>query len=166
MTEQNTNESTEQKKESEKKDLDFNECSKNIAELVSKIQSGKLSKQEFKQAKKSLDDMQKLLSESIKVFENILPSLTASEKRIVDAQKFGIADSVINQIFDKSEDVLNKNEQEQFINLLTKVLKSTSKREQNKVFKGSDDLKEALYLHNDNARREKLNREKQKKQDD
>ena len=63
---------------------------------------------------------------------------------------------MINQIFDKSEDVLNKNEQEQFINLLTKVLKSAPKREQNKIFKGSDDLKEALYLHNDDARREKL----------
>ena len=63
---------------------------------------------------------------------------------------------MINQIFDKSEDVLNKNEQEQFIHLLTKVLKSAPKREQNKIFKGSDDLKEALYLHNDDARREKL----------
>ena len=60
------------------------------------------------------------------------------------------------QIFDKSENVLNQNEQEQFICLLTKVLKSSSKREQNKIFKGSDDLKEALYLHNDDARREKL----------
>jgi hypothetical protein len=63
---------------------------------------------------------------------------------------------VINQIFDKSENVLNQNEQEQFIDLLTKVLKSSSKREQNKIFKGSDNLKEALYLHNDDARREKL----------
>ena len=85
-----------------------------------------------------------------------MPDLTASEKRIVDAQKFGISESVIKQIFDKSEDVLNQNEQEQFIHLLTKVLKSSSKREQNKIFKGSDDLKEALYLHNDDARREKL----------
>jgi hypothetical protein len=79
-----------------------------------------------------------------------------TEKRIVDAQKFGISESVINQIFDNSNNVLNQNEQEQFIDLLTKVLKSAPKREQNKIFKGSDNLKEALYLHNDDARREKL----------
>mgnify|MGYP000561852713 FL=1 len=63
---------------------------------------------------------------------------------------------MIKQIFDKSENVLNQNEQEQFIHLLTKVLKSAPKGEQNKIFKGSNDLKEALYLHNDDARREKL----------
>jgi hypothetical protein len=85
-----------------------------------------------------------------------LPDLSSSEKRIVDAQKFGISEAVIKQIFDNSEDVLNQSEQVQFIDLLTKVLKSSSKREQNKIFKGSDDLKQALYLHNDDARREKL----------
>ena len=79
-----------------------------------------------------------------------------AEKRIVNAQKFGIADLVIKQFFDESEDVLNQSEQKQFIDLLTKVLKSAPKREQNKIFKGSDNLKEALYLHNDDARREKL----------
>ena len=150
MTEQNDNPIFDSKKYAQQ-----------VSDLVNKITSNKLSKDQLKEAKKSLADIQKMASDAIEKFSLILPDLTASEKRIVDAQKFGIADSVINQIFDKSEDVLNKNEQEQFINLLTKVLKSSSKREQNKIFKGSDDLKEALYLHNDDARREKL-----KKQDD
>ena len=145
MTEQNDNPIFDSKK-----------CAQQVSDLVSKITSNKLSKDQLKEAKKSLADIQKMASDAIEKFSLILPDLTASEKRIVDAQKFGIADSVINQIFDKSEDVLNKNEQEQFINLLTKVLKSAPKREQNKIFKGSDDLKEALYLHNDDARREKL----------
>lgn len=127
-----------------------------VNDLVSKIASNKLNKEELKTAKKTLQDIQKLVSESLEVFDNILPDLTPAEKKIVDAQKFGISELVIKQIFDKSEDVLNQNEQEQFINLLTKVLKSAPKREQNKIFKGSDDLKEALYLHNDDARREKL----------
>ena len=145
MTEQNDNPVFDSKKYAQQ-----------VSDLVSKITSNKLSKDQLKEAKKSLADIQKMASDAIEKFSLILPDLTASEKRIVDAQKFGIADSVINQIFDKSEDVLNKNEQEQFINLLTKVLKAASKREQNKIFKGSDDLKEALYLHNDDARREKL----------
>ena len=145
MTEQNANPIFDSKKYAQQ-----------VSDLVSKITSNKLSKDQLKEAKKSLADIQKMASDAIEKFSLILPDLTASEKRIVDAQKFGIADSVINQIFDKSEDVLNKNEQEQFIHLLTKVLKSASKREQNKIFKGSDDLKEALYLHNDDARREKL----------
>ena len=136
--------------------FDSKKYAQQVSDLVSKITSNKLSKDQLKEAKKSLADIQKLASDAIEKFSLILPDLNASEKRIVDAQKFGIADSVINQIFDKSEDVLNKNEQEQFICLLTKVLKSSSKREQNKIFKGSDDLKEALYLHNDDARREKL----------
>ena len=145
MTEQNDNPIFDSKKYAQQ-----------VSDLVSKITSNKLSKDQLKEAKKSLADIQKMASDAIEKFSLILPDLSASEKRIVDAQKFGIADSVINQIFDKSEDVLNKNEQEQFINLLTKVLKSAPKREQNKIFKGSDDLKEALYLHNDDARREKL----------
>ena len=145
MTEQNDNPIFDSKKYAQQ-----------VSDLVSKITSNKLSKDQLKEAKKSLADIQKMASDAIEKFSLILPDLTASEKRIVDAQKFGIADSVINQIFDKSEDVLNKNEQEQFINLLTKVLKSAPKCEQNKIFKGSDDLKEALYLHNDDARREKL----------
>ena len=136
--------------------FDSKKYAQQVSDLVSKITSNKLSKDQLKEAKKSLADIQKLASDAIEKFSLILPDLSASEKRIVDAQKFGIADSVINQIFDKSEDVLNKNEQEQFINLLTKVLKAAPKREQNKIFKGSDDLKEALYLHNDDARREKL----------
>ena len=145
MTEQNDNPVFDSKKYAQQ-----------VSDLVSKITSNKLSKDQLKEAKKSLADIQKMASDAIEKFSLILPDLTASEKRIVDAQKFGIADSVINQIFDKSEDVLNKNEQEQFIHLLTKVLKAAPKREQSKIFKGSDDLKEALYLHNDDARREKL----------
>ena len=137
-------------------ELNVSDYAKKIADLVVKIQSGKLNKQELKDAKKSLQNIQKLVNDSIESFNNILPDLSSSEKRIVDAQKFGIAEVVIKQIFDNSEDVLNQNEQSQFIDLLTKVLKSSSKREQNKIFKGSDDLKQALYLHNDDARREKL----------
>ena len=137
-------------------ELNVSDYAKKIADLVLKIQSGKLNKQELKDAKKSLQNIQKLVNDSIESFNNILPDLSSSEKRIVDAQKFGISEAVIKQIFDNSEDVLNQNEQSQFIDLLTKVLKSSSKREQNKIFKGSDDLKEALYLHNDDARREKL----------
>ena len=127
-----------------------------INDLVNTIASNKLNKEELKTAKKTLQNIQKLVGESLEVFNNILPDLTPTEKKIVDSQKFGISELVIKQIFDKSENVLNQNEQEQFICLLTKVLKSSSKREQNKIFKCSDDLKEALYLHNDDARREKL----------
>ena len=127
-----------------------------VNDLVNKITSNKLNKEELKTAKKTLQNIQKLVSESLEVFNNILPDLTPIEKKIVDSQKYGISELVIKQIFDNSEDVLNQNEQEQFIYLLTKVLKSSSKREQNKIFRGSDDLKEALYLHNDDARREKL----------
>ena len=127
-----------------------------VNDLVNKITSNKLNKEELKTAKKTLQNIQKLVGESLEVFNNILPDLTPTEKKIVDSQKYGISELVIKQIFDKSEDVLNQNEQEQFIYLLTKVLKSAPKREQNKIFKGSDDLKEALYLHNDDARREKL----------
>ena len=127
-----------------------------VNDLVNKITSNELNKEELKTAKKTLQNIQKLVSESLEVFNNILPDLTSLEKKIVDSQKYGISELVIKQIFDKSEDVLNQNEQEQFICLLTKVLKSSSKREQNKIFKCSDDLKEALYLHNDDARREKL----------
>ena len=136
--------------------FDSKEYAKQVSELISKIESRKLSKEQLKDAQKSLADIQKLASEAIEKFKTILPDLTEAERKIVNAQKFGIADSVINQIFDESEDVLNQSEQKQFIDLLTKVLKSAPKREQNKIFKGSDNLKEALYLHNDNARREKL----------
>ena len=145
MTEQNNTPIFESKK-----------YTKEVSDLVNKIKSNKLNKDELKTAKKTLQDIQKIVSERLGVFNNILPDLTPTEKKIVDSQKYGISELVIKQIFDKSENVLNQNEQEQFICLLTKVLKSSSKREQNKIFKGSDDLKEALYLHNDDARREKL----------
>ena len=145
MTEQNNNPIFESKKYTQE-----------VNDLVNKITSNKLNKEELKTAKKTLQNIQKLVGESLEVFNNILPDLTPAEKKIVDSQKYGISELVIKQIFDKSENVLNQNEQEQFICLLTKVLKSSSKREQNKIFKGSDDLKEALYLHNDDARREKL----------
>ena len=145
MTEQNNTPIFESKKYTQE-----------VNDLVNKITSNKLNKEELKTAKKTLQDIQKIVSERLGVFNNILPDLTPTEKKIVDSQKYGISELVIKQIFDKSENVLNQNEQEQFICLLTKVLKSSSKREQNKIFKGSDDLKEALYLHNDDARREKL----------
>lgn len=145
MTEQNNTPIFESKKYTQE-----------VNDLVNKITSNKLNKEELKTAKKTLQNIQKLVGESLEVFNNILPDLTTTEKKIVNSQKFGISELVIKQIFDKSEDVLNQNEQEQFIYLLTKVLKSSSKREQNKIFKCSDDLKEALYLHNDDARREKL----------
>jgi hypothetical protein len=136
--------------------FDSKEYAKQVSELISKIESRKLSKEQLKDAQKSLADIQKLASEAIEKFKDILPDLTPTEKRIVDTQKFGIADSVINQIFDNSNNNLNEAEQAQFIELLDKVLKAAPKREKNKIFKGSDNLKEALYLHNDNARREKL----------
>ena len=144
---------TEQDKTPKKESKKY---TKEVSDLVNKIKSNKLNKDELKTAKKTLQDIQKIVSERLGVFNNILPDLTPTEKKIVDSQKYGISELVIKQIFDKSENVLNQNEQEQFICLLTKVLKSSSKREQNKIFKGSDDLKEALYLHNDDARREKL----------
>ena len=136
--------------------FDSKEYAKQVSDLVNKIQGRKLTKEQLKDAKKSLADIQKLASEAIEKFSEMLPDLTPVEKKIVDAQKFGIADSVINQIFDNSNKHLNEVEQTQFIELLDKVLKSAPKREQNKIFKGSDNLKEALYLHNDDARREKL----------
>lgn len=136
--------------------FDSKKYANEIGNLVAKITSGKLSKEELKEAKKTLANIQKMASEAIEKFSSILPDLTEAEKRVVDAQKFGIADSVINQIFDNSNKHLNKVEQTQFIELLDKVLKSAPKREQNKIFKVSNDLKEALYLHNDDARREKL----------
>lgn len=136
--------------------FDSKEYAKQVSELISKIESRKLSKEQLKDAQKSLADIQKLASEAIEKFKDILPDLTPTEKRIVDAQKFGIADSVINQIFDNSNNNLNEAEQAQFIELLDKVLKAAPKREKNKIFKFSDNLREALYLHNDDARREKL----------
>ena len=136
--------------------FDSKEYAKQVSELISKIESRKLSKEQLKDAQKSLADIQKLASEAIEKFKDILPDLTPTEKRIVDAQKFGIADSVINQIFDNSNNNLNEAEQAQFIELLDKVLTAAPKREKNKIFKDSDNLKEAIYLHNDNARREKL----------
>lgn len=136
--------------------FDASEYSKKVAQLVTKIQTGKMNKDELKNARKSLADIQKLASKAIEKFSEILPDLTDAELRIVNAQKFGIADSIINQIFDSSDKVLNQSEQTHFLELLTKVLKSAPKREQNKIFKSSDDLKEALYLHNDDTRREKL----------
>ena len=136
--------------------FDSKKYSDQVGDLVTKITSGKLSKEQLKDAKKSLENIQKLANEAIEKFKDILPDLTPTEKRIVDAQKFGIADSVINQIFDNSNNNLNEAEQAQFIELLDKVLKAAPKREKNKIFKGSDNLKEALYLHNDDARREKL----------
>ena len=136
--------------------FDSKEYAKQVSDLISKTESRKLSKEQLKDAQKSLADIQKLASEAIEKFKDILPDLTPAEKRIVDAQKFGIADSIINQIFDGSDKVLNQQEQTYFIELLTKILTSAPKREQNKIFKGSDNLKEALYLHNDDARREKL----------
>jgi DNA-directed RNA polymerase subunit F len=136
--------------------FDSKKYANEIGNLVAKITSGKLSKEELKEAKKTLANIQKMASEAIEKFSSILPDLTEAEKRVVDAQKFGIADSVINQIFDSSDKVLNQQEQTYFIELLTKVLTSAPKREQNKIFKGSDNLKEALYLHNDDARRVKL----------
>jgi len=129
-----------------------------LNELLNKIASNKLNKQELKDAKKSLQNIQKLVSESLESFNNILPDLTPNEKKIVDAQKFGIAELVIKQIFDSSDKILNQSEQSQFIELLTKVLGSGNKSEQKKIFRGSNNLKEALYLHNDDARREKLKR--------
>ncbi len=145
MTEQNNTPIFESKKYTQE-----------VNDLVNKITSNKLNKEELNTAKNTSQNIQKFVGESLEVFNNILPDLTTTEKKIVNSQKFGISELVIKQIFDKSEDVLNQNEQEQFIYLLTKVLKSSSKREQNKIFRGSDDLKEALYLHNDDARREKL----------
>ena len=128
--------------------FDSKEYAKQVSDLVNKIQGRKLTKEQLKDAKKSLADIQKLASEAIEKFSEMLPDLTPVEKKIVDAQKFGI--------FDNSNKHLNEVEQTQFIELLDKVLKSAPKREQNKIFKGSDNLKEALYLHNDDARREKL----------
>jgi hypothetical protein len=136
--------------------FDSKKYANEIGDLVTKITSGKLSKEELKEAKKTLANIQKMASEAIEKFSSMLPDLTDAEKRIVDAQKFGIANSVINQIFDSSDKILNQSEQSQFIELLKKVLESGNKSEQKKIFRGSNNLKEALYLHNDDARREKL----------
>lgn len=136
--------------------LNVSDYMKNIADLFSKIQSGKLNKQELKDAQKTLANIQKMTSKAIEEIKTRLPDLTAAEKQIVNAQKFGIGESVIKQIFDSSDKILNQSEQSQFIELLKKVLESGNKSEQKKIFRGSNNLKEALYLHNDDARREKL----------
>lgn len=146
MTEQNNTE------------LNVSDYMKNIADLFSKIQSGKLNKQELKDAQKTLANIQKMTSKAIEEIKTRLPDLTAAEKQIVNAQKFGIAELVIKQIFDSSDKILNQSEQSQFIELLTKVLGSGNSGEKKKIFRGSNNLKEALYLHNDDARREKLKR--------
>lgn len=135
--------------------FDSESYAKQVSHLINQISNRKLSKEQLKIAKKSLTEIQKLASQAIEKFNEILPDLTAAEKQTVNSQKFGLADSVIQQIFDQTNKNLNQSEQEQFIELLTKVLKSAPKREQNKIFKNSDDLKQALYLHNDDARREK-----------
>jgi uroporphyrinogen-III decarboxylase len=136
--------------------FDIQDAAKQVSELVEKISSGKLTSEQVAEAKKTIADLQKMLAKAVKKLSEVLPELTDAEKRTVNAQKFGIADAVINQIFDDSGKILNESEQAQFTDLLNKVLKSAPKREQNKIFKLSDDLKETLYLHNDSARREKL----------
>ena len=88
--------------------FDSKEYAKQVSDLVNKIQGRKLTKEQLKDAKKSLADIQKLASEAIEKFSEMLPDLTPVEKKIVDAQKFGIADSVINQIFDNSNKHLNE----------------------------------------------------------
>lgn len=63
-------------------ELNVSDYAKKIADLVAKIQSGKLNKQELKDAKKSLQNIQKLVNDSIESFNNILPDLTAAEKEL------------------------------------------------------------------------------------
>ena len=55
-----------------------------VNDLVNKITSNKLNKEELKTAKKTLQNIQKLVGESLEVFNNILPDLTPIEKKIVD----------------------------------------------------------------------------------
>ena len=96
MSERSKIESNEQSKTESK--LSASDYAKQIADLVLKIQSGKLNNRELRDAKKSLQNIQKLVNDSIESFNNILPDLSSSEKRIVDAQKFGISEAVIKQI--------------------------------------------------------------------
>ena len=92
MTEQNNTPIFESKKYTQE-----------VNDLVNKITSNKLNKEELKTAKTTLQNIQKLVGESLEVFNNILPDLTTTEKKIVNSQKFGISELVIKQIFDKSE---------------------------------------------------------------
>jgi phage tail protein X len=60
--------------------FDSKEYAKQVSELISKIESRKLSKEQLKDAQKSLADIQKLASEAIEKFKDILPDLTPQKK--------------------------------------------------------------------------------------
>ncbi|PJI31205.1 hypothetical protein, partial [Acinetobacter pseudolwoffii] len=82
-TESNKQSKTESNKQSKTESkLSASDYAKQIADLVLKIQSGKLNNRELRDAKKSLQNIQKLVNDSIESFNNILPDLTSSEKRI------------------------------------------------------------------------------------
>lgn len=135
---------------------------KAVSDLIAKIGSGELSDAELKDAKKALKLIQQRAEKAIKELDNRLPSLTSKELSIIKNQKFLLGEIVISQVFTETkiaESALTESEREQFLALTLKLVQAQSKQNQKKIFLDTDTLSGGLYLHSEDERRKKLNRD-------
>ncbi|RKG29207.1 MULTISPECIES: hypothetical protein [Acinetobacter] len=138
------------------------EDAKAVSDLIAKIGSGELSDAELKDAKKALKLIQQRAEKAIKELDNRLPSLTSKELSIIKNQKFLLGEIVISQVFTETkiaESALTESEREQFLALTLKLVQAQSKQNQKKIFLDTDTLSGGLYLHSEDERRKKLNRD-------
>ncbi len=138
------------------------EDAKSVSDLIAKIGSGELSDAELKDAKKALKLIQQRAEKAIKELDNRLPSLTSKELSIIKNQKFLLGEIVISQVFTETkiaESALTESEREQFLALTLKLVQAQSKQNQKKIFLDTDTLSGGLYLHSEDERRKKLNRD-------
>ncbi|MDV4317088.1 hypothetical protein [Acinetobacter indicus] len=138
------------------------EDAKAVSDLIAKIGSGELSDAELKDAKKALKLIQQRAEKAIKELDNRLPSLTSKELSIIKNQKFLLGEIVISQVFTETkiaESALTESEREQFLALTLKLVQAQSKQNQKKIFHDTDTLSGGLYLHSEDERRKKLNRD-------
>ena len=135
---------------------------KAVSDLIAKIGSGELSDAELKDAKKALKLIQQRAEKAIKELDNRLPTLTSKELSIIKNQKFLLGEIVISQVFTETkiaESALTESEREQFLALTLKLVQAQSKQNQKKIFLDTDTLSGGLYLHSEDERRKKLNRD-------
>ena len=138
------------------------EDAKAVSDLIAKIGSGELSDAELKDAKKALKLIQQRAEKAIKELDNRLPSLTSKELSIIKNQKFLLGEIVISQVFTETkiaESALTESEREQFLALTLKLVQAQSKQNQKKILQDTDTLSGGLYLHSEDERRKKLNRD-------
>ena len=138
------------------------EDAKAVSDLIAKIGSGELSDAELKDAKKALKLIQQRAEKAIKELDNRLPSLTSKELSIIKNQKFLLGEIVISQVFTETkiaESALTESEREQFLSLTLKLVQAQSKQNQKKIFQDTETLSGGLYLHSEDERRKKLNRD-------